>query len=65
MLPKVYGDKVVNELVGQDGGPVKVNMQSGINDFFAKIDAIAARQAELRAMEEAEAEQNREDAKVR
>jgi hypothetical protein len=60
MLPKVYGDRVVNELVGKDDGPVKINAQNGINDFFAKIDAIAARQAELRAMQEAEAEQERE-----
>jgi hypothetical protein len=61
MLPKLYGDKITSELVGQGGGPVKVDVQNGINDFFAKIDAIARWQQELKAMqEEAEAEQERE-----
>jgi hypothetical protein len=35
-------------------------VQSGISDFMAKIDAIARRQQELKAMQEAEAEQERE-----
>jgi hypothetical protein len=60
MLPKLYGEKITSELVGQDGGPVQVNVQNGINDFMAKIDAIARRQQELKAMEEAEAEQEKE-----
>jgi hypothetical protein len=59
MLPKVYGDRVVNEIVGQGDGPVKVDVSSKMADFMAKIDAIANRQRELRAMEEAEAQQER------
>jgi hypothetical protein len=55
MLPRVYGDKVISEVVGKDGGPVEVNVQ--INAFLAKLDAIRARQVELAALEAAEAEE--------
>jgi hypothetical protein len=54
MLPKIYGDKVVNEVVGRDGGPVEV--KAGVDVFLAKIDAIAARQRELKSMAEDEDE---------
>jgi hypothetical protein len=48
MLPKIYGDKVVNELVGKDGGPVEVKAR--LDEFFAKLDAIARRQKETEAL---------------
>jgi hypothetical protein len=58
MLPRIYGEKITSELIGPNGGAVQVNVQNGINDFMAKIDAIAKRQQELKAMqEEAEAQE--------
>jgi hypothetical protein len=57
MLPKIYGDRVVNELVGKDGGPVEVKAR--VDEFLAKLDAIARRQKETEALFEAENENPR------
>jgi hypothetical protein len=59
MLPKLYGEKVVSELTGPNGGPVQVDVNRQVNEFMAKIDAIARRQHELKAIE-AEAAEERE-----
>ena len=53
MLPKIYGDRVLNEHVGKDGGPVEVKAQ--VDEFLAKLDAIARRQKELADQLEPEA----------
>jgi hypothetical protein len=61
MLPHIFGDRVVTEHIGPNGGAIQVDVQHRVNDFFTKIDAIARRQKELQAIEvEAEAEQERE-----
>lgn len=49
---KIAVSLMPKEIVGKDGGPIEVSVDvsAKMADFFAKIDAIAARQAELQAL---------------
>jgi hypothetical protein len=60
MLPHIYGEKVTTQHVGPEGGPIKIDVESKMAVFLGKIDEIARRQAELKALE-AEAEQESAD----
>jgi hypothetical protein len=59
VLPRIYGDRVTTEHTGPNGGAIQVDVQNRVNEFLQKLDAIARRQQELKAIE-AEAEQERE-----
>ncbi len=53
MLPKLYGDRVVQEHVGRDGGAIEVKAQ--VNEFMQRLTMISARRNELEGiMREAE-----------
>ena len=42
MLPKIYGDRLVTELTGKDGGPVEIQAVSAIRERIAeKLNRIA------------------------
>jgi hypothetical protein len=61
MLPHIFGDRVVAEHTGPNGGAIQIDTTSKMAIFFEKIDAIARRQAEMKALEaEAEAEAEKE-----
>jgi hypothetical protein len=60
MLPHIYGDRVVTEHIGPNGGAIQVDVKNQVNIFFEKLDAIRRRQEEMRAIEaETEAEQEK------
>jgi hypothetical protein len=60
MLPHIFGDKVTTQHVGPNGGAIQIDTTSAMAVFFEKIDAISRRQQELKAMEEAEQEKDKE-----
>ena len=42
MIPKIYGDRLVTELTGKDGGPVEIQAVSAIRERIAeKLNRIA------------------------